>query len=212
MTESIARDPGASAPASAAQAKRAWRATLLAARAEIALRDPDAAARLNRRLAGWLEAQDARCLAFYWPMRDEPDLRGTVGAWLARDTRRRAALPVIDDPRGPLRFHRWTPDAPMQAGRYGIPVPADGERVAPALLLIPCVGFDARGLRLGYGGGFYDRTLAAAAPRPRTLGIAFAACRVAALPGEAHDLPLDHILTDAGMLDAPAPTVNARPA
>ncbi|MGI4858515.1 MAG: 5-formyltetrahydrofolate cyclo-ligase [Janthinobacterium lividum] len=209
MKESISRDHRgfaacAATDVPAAQAKRAWREQLRAARARLA-REPGAIAQLNQRLARWLGEQDAHCLAFYWPTQDEPDVRETIGAWLAHDTRRRAALPAIDDPRGPLTFHRWTPDAPMHAGRYGIPVPADGECVAPSLLLIPCVGFDARGFRLGYGGGFYDRTLAAARPRPRTLGIALDGCRVAALPHEAHDLPLDQILTELGVFDAPAP-------
>lgn len=207
MKESISRDhrgfaADAATRAPAAQAKRAWRERLRAMRACLA-RDPDAIAQLNQRLARWLGEQDARCLAFYWPMQDEPDLRTTIAAWLAHDTRHRAALPVIDDARGPLAFHRWTPAAPMRAGRYGIAVPATAEPLTPTLLLIPCVGFDACGYRLGYGGGFYDRTLAAAAPRPRTLGIAFDGCRVAALPHEAHDLPLDRILTEAGVFDTP---------
>ncbi|MGI4858470.1 MAG: 5-formyltetrahydrofolate cyclo-ligase [Janthinobacterium lividum] len=208
MKERISRDhcgfaPDGAARLPAAQAKRAWRETLRAARARLAC-DPQRIAQLNQRLARWLDEQDACCLAFYWPTQDEPDLRETIGAWLAHDTRRRATLPVIDDVRGPLAFHRWTPDAPMRAGRYGIAVPAAAEPLAPALLLIPCVGFDADGYRLGYGGGFYDRTLAAARPRPRTLGIALDGCRVAALPHETHDLPLDRILTETGVFDTPS--------
>ncbi|MCY0386941.1 5-formyltetrahydrofolate cyclo-ligase [Robbsia sp. Bb-Pol-6] len=216
MKESISRDhrdsaaePSAAssvAPraAPAADAKRLWRATLLATRARLTACAPDAIAQLNQRLADWLEEQDAHSLAFYWPTHGEPDLRETIVAWLARDTRRRAALPVIESARAPLVFRGWTPDAPMRPGRYGIPVPAAGEIGMPALLLIPCVGFDARGYRLGYGGGFYDRTLAAATPRPRTLGVALDGCRVAALPNEAHDLPLDHVLTETGAIDTAA--------
>jgi 5-formyltetrahydrofolate cyclo-ligase len=95
-------------------------------------------------------------------------------------------------------FHAWAPDTPMQPGHHRIPEPASGRVVIPELLLIPCVGFDAEGYRLGYGGGYYDRTLAAwpGGKQPVTVGIAYEACRVDALDRETHDIPLDVIITD----------------
>lgn len=94
----------------------------------------------------------------------------------------------------------WTPDTTMRAGHYGIPVPDGTAAATPDALLIPCVGFSAEKFRLGYGGGFYDRTLAAMAERgaqPLAIGIAFDACRIALRPA-AHDLPMDWLVTESG--------------
>jgi 5,10-methenyltetrahydrofolate synthetase len=94
----------------------------------------------------------------------------------------------------------------MKTGHHRIPEPASGQVVTPDLLVIPCVGFDAQGYRLGYGGGYYDRTLAAwpAATRPVTVGVAYEACRTDTLQREAHDIPLDLIITDAACYPQPA--------
>ncbi len=194
VSESIARPP-------AANAKQALRKTLAAARRDAAAA-PLADAALARRLRALLDAQPARTLGFYWPLAGEFDARPTVSDWLAADAGRRAALPVIDTPRAPLAFHAWAPGAPMREGHHRIPEPAAGAPFVPELLLIPCVGFDEAGYRLGYGGGYYDRTLAAwpGAVPPVTLGVAYDACGVAALPREAHDRPLDWIVTDARTL------------
>ncbi|WP_455778053.1 5-formyltetrahydrofolate cyclo-ligase, partial [Burkholderia stabilis] len=117
----------------------------------------------------------------------------------------RAALPVIDEQHAPLAFHAWDAHTPMREGHHRIPEPASGIVVVPDLLLIPCVGFDPQRYRLGYGGGYYDRTLAAwpGDTPPVTVGIAYEACRVDALPAEAHDLALCWIVTD-GALYPPA--------
>jgi 5-formyltetrahydrofolate cyclo-ligase len=201
VNPSIARNPSA-------QAKKTWRATLLATRLEAA---SDAAlnaaleARLSlfvERLAACVAAPFApRSIGFYWPLAGEFDARGWVAAWLRADASRSAALPVIAARNAPLAFHRWTPDAPMREGHHGIPEPASEERATPDLLLVPCVGFDPDGYRLGYGGGYYDRTLAAwpGAALPVTIGIAYEACRIESgvLEREAHDLPLDAIVTDS---------------
>jgi 5,10-methenyltetrahydrofolate synthetase len=85
----------------------------------------------------------------------------------------------------------------MRAGAYGIPVPAHGRSVQPDCLLVPCVGFDRARYRLGYGGGFYDRTLADLVPWPLTVGIAFEATRVESIGPASHDIQLDVVLTDA---------------
>jgi len=98
----------------------------------------------------------------------------------------------------PLAFHAWTPDTAMKTGHHRIPEPDSGRDVIPDLLLIPCVGFDEDAFRLGYGGGYYDRTLTTwpSAIKPVTVGIAYEACRMDALPREAHDIPLDAIVTE----------------
>ncbi|WP_042978163.1 5-formyltetrahydrofolate cyclo-ligase, partial [Burkholderia sp. AU4i] len=117
---------------------------------------------------------------------------------------RRAALPVIGERHTPLEFHAWDTHTPMREGHHRIPEPASGIVVVPDLLLIPCVGFDPQRYRLGYGGGYYDRTLAAwpGSQPPVTVGIAYEACRVDALPAEAHDLALGWIVTDGALYPA----------
>lgn len=207
MDSSIARDIAQTA--ADAHQKRELRRSLLATREALAGRDTLDAA-LARRLADEIARRAPRCIGFYWPIQSEFDARGVVSAWLggfapAPDSAdsatasplRLAALPVVTAPATPLVFHRWTPDTPMTEGRYRIPVPQDTEVLVPDLLLVPCVGFTRDGLRLGYGGGFYDRTLHALAPRPQTLGIAYDALEVASLVAEAHDLALDAIVTES---------------
>lgn len=141
-----------------------------------------------------------RAVGFYWPLPGEFDARDALARWLAADARRQAALPVIAMKGHALAFHAWEPATPMRIGHHRIPEPQDTPALLPDLLLVPCVGFDDDGYRLGYGGGYYDRTLAGwpGATKPVTVGIAYEACRVAALPREAHDVPLDAIVTEKG--------------
>jgi 5-formyltetrahydrofolate cyclo-ligase len=172
------------------------RRALLALRANYPAR-ADADAAIAAALARLLATLPARCLGFYWPIQHEFDARTVVMRWLAAAPGRSAALPVVTSPGTPLEFHAWEPAIPMREGRYGIPVPDGTAPVQPDALLIPCVGFSAEKLRLGYGGGFYDRTLAALADRPVSIGIGFEGCRLA-LQAEAHDLPMDWLVTEAG--------------
>lgn len=150
---------------------------------------------LQQRVAEWLRQADVHIVGFYFPVRGEPDLRSVIARWLTLDARRVAALPVIKGEI--LEYHAWTADAPMQAGEFGIPVPAHGRVVQPECLLIPCVGFDARRFRLGYGGGYYDRTVANLAPWPFTMGVAFDAAKVESIDPQPHDLKLDVVITEA---------------
>lgn len=138
---------------------------------------------------------------FYWPLAGEFDARAAIAVWLAASTQREASLPVVTERGAPLEFHAWTPDTPMKIGHHKIAEPTSGRVVIPELLFVPCVGFDTAGYRLGYGGGYYDRTLAAwpGAQRPVTVGIAYEACRTEALQHEVHDMPLDLIVTEAGL-------------
>ena len=178
--------------------RRALRTQLLTRRAALADR-AGADGRIAEALAELLERLAVHCVGFYWPIQQEFDARAVVTRWLGGLPGRRAALPVVSAPATPLDFHLWTPDTPMRAGRYGIPVPDGTEAATPDALIIPCVGFSADKFRLGYGGGFYDRTLAARSPRPVAIGIGFEACRVP-LRAAPHDLPMDWIVTEAGTI------------
>jgi 5-formyltetrahydrofolate cyclo-ligase len=197
VIQSIARNP-------LLEAKSALRANLLATReAQGARADQDArgealARRLMEAIAGFSEAS---CIGFYWPVAGEFDPRGVLTVWLALDASRRAALPVVVAPRTPLVFHAWQPNVAMKKGRYGIPVPAEERVVMPDLLVIPCVGFDTDRYRLGYGGGYYDRTLAnwPKGKTPATIGVAYDSAKCDALPRAAFDLPLGTIVTESAV-------------
>ncbi|WP_427312342.1 5-formyltetrahydrofolate cyclo-ligase [Cupriavidus sp. H39] len=188
--------PATTAPTPAAGDRRALRAQLLARRAALPAR-AEADARIAAALSELLAGLAVRCLGFYWPIQQEFDARAAVAQWLADVPGRHAALPSVSRPGAPLDFHLWTPDTPMATGHYGIPVPDGTEAAMPDALLIPCVGFSPDKFRLGYGGGFYDRTLAAMAPRPVAIGIGHDACRIA-LQAQPHDIAMDWIVTESG--------------
>jgi 5-formyltetrahydrofolate cyclo-ligase len=111
---------------------------------------------------------------------------------------RKIGLPVVDKVHKTLTFYAWYPGCPMEEDAYNIPKPKDTEIVVPTLLFVPCVGFGPGGFRLGYGGGFYDRTLAALSPKPVTVGLAYSHASVPSFEPEPHDVPLAAILTDEG--------------
>ncbi len=140
-------------------------------------------------------------VGFCWPLKNEPDLRPLLAHWLAEGHPSFAALlPVVVATNSPLAFRAWTPDTPMREDRYGIPTPAAGDFLHPQALLTPLVAFDAAGYRLGYGGGFFDRTLASLRPRPLAIGVGFELNRVETIHPEAHDARLDAIVTEAGVM------------
>jgi 5-formyltetrahydrofolate cyclo-ligase len=138
-------------------------------------------------------------LGAYWPHRDEYDPM-PLAAWHAgRDGE--VALPAVVARGQPLEYRIWTPQTQMTPGRFsfGIPEPAGGWAVLPDLLLVPLLGFDAAGYRLGYGRGYFDRTLAACARRPATIGVGFEIGRMETIRPQPHDIPLDMIVTEAGV-------------
>ena len=156
---------------------------------------------VQRHVADWLLQAEVHSVGFYFPIRGEPDLRSVLAQWLMQGAGRIASMPVMtfSEQGAVLEFHAWTVDSPTQAGAYGIPIPAHSRIVRPECLLIPCVGFDAQRFRLGYGGGYFDRTLAQAGTRPITVGIAFDATRVESISPQPHDVQLDVIITDEGL-------------
>lgn len=135
----------------------------------------------------------------YWPIKGEFDALPALYRWAEADDKRVIGLPVIDKQTKQLRFQMWFPGCEMEEDAYGIPKPKDTPVFQPTLLLVPCVGYGPGGVRLGYGGGFYDRTLATIEPRPVTVGLAYSHGFVPWLEAEAHDVPLDAIVTDDGL-------------
>ena len=179
-----------------AQQRLEWRKTLLAARKSMpAAARVTADTALDAKLRAALSGISGGVLAFYWPIQSEFDARPAVTAWLAQGGARQAALPVVTAKQQPLKFRAWTPSTVMQAAGFGTSVPSAGEWLVPTVLLIPLVGFDEAGYRLGYGGGFYDRTLAALYPQPRSIGIGYASGSLATIHPQTYDLKLDAILT-----------------
>ncbi|CAM5186148.1 5-formyltetrahydrofolate cyclo-ligase OS=Castellaniella defragrans (strain DSM / CCUG 39792/ 65Phen) OX=1437824 GN=BN940_02401 PE=3 SV=1 [Castellaniella denitrificans] len=197
----------------------ALRARLKQRRAEIPPQDRDRGALLIRgRLYTWLATNrtrlresgrpDVRGIAAFWPMADEPALQALLRQW-AEDETLAVSLPVVAAPGQPLRFLAWTPDTPMKPGAYGILEPEGPEVPPPDVVLVPTLGYTRQGDRLGYGGGYYDRTLAAlkaAGHAFTTVGIAWACGDLSgeAYAPAAHDVRLDAVLTDKGWA-VPAP-------
>lgn len=138
-----------------------------------------------------------RTVGFYWPIKGEIDLRDFITRLIRVGCR--SALPVVVEKRRPVEFWAWTPESAMRLGDWRIPVPAERDLVTDAtVLLVPLVGFDNGGFRLGYGAGYYDRTLAAASPRPITVGIGYERTRLDTIYPQPHDIPMDAIVTEEG--------------
>ena len=119
---------------------------------------------------------------------------------LASRSPRKIGLPVVDKVHKTLVFHAWYPGCPMEEDAYGIPKPKGTEVVVPTLLFVPCVGYGPNGYRLGYGGGFYDRTLATLQPQPNTVGLGYSNGWLPDFIAEPHDIPLHAILSDTGVV------------
>lgn len=161
---------------------------------------------LQRVMRVWMVDRPDLVIGAYWPIKGEFDPLPILHRWkedgelLDKPQRRRIALPVIDKASKTMCFHAWHPGCPMEEDAYGIPKPKDTEVLTPTLLFVPCVGYGPGGYRLGYGGGFYDRTLAALAPRPFTVGLGFGQGFIEDFLPQSHDLPLDAILNDHGVV------------
>jgi 5-formyltetrahydrofolate cyclo-ligase len=136
-------------------------------------------------------------LGVYWPFRAEFDPRPLIEALDGEG--RRVALPVVIDRKGPLEYRAWRPGEALVSGVWDIPIPEKRAVVLPAMVLAPLVGFDRAGYRLGYGGGYFDRTLAALQPRPRAIGVGFAFQAIDTIYPQSFDIPMDLIVTEAGV-------------
>ena len=142
-------------------------------------------------------------ISAYWPFRGEPDLR----AWLDGVAERgaRTALPVVIGRGQPLQFRLWRRGDPLERGVWNIPVPpSNAERVSPDVVIAPVVGFDNDGFRLGYGGGYFDRTLAAMPAKPRAIGVGYSQALLRTIYPQPHDIPMDFIVTEISVVTNPA--------
>ncbi len=176
------------AKAAARTSARAHRATLFS---------PDAPKRLAEALLARHAPPEGAIIAGYWPMGDEMDPRPLMLALASLGLA--LALPVTP-PRGqPLTFRAWAPGGALRPGPVGTSEPAEGALVNPDWLLVPLLAFDRAGRRLGYGGGYYDRTLAAL-PGAKAIGIAYAAQEMAEVPAGPQDFRLPLIATEAGVI------------
>jgi 5,10-methenyltetrahydrofolate synthetase len=187
--------------------RRAERTRLRAERDALSVADRQAAgAAIVGHLADLLRKRfgtmRGRVFSGYWPIKGEPDLRPLLAALDAEGAL--VALPLVEVKAAPLVFRRWTRETRMVRGDWNIPVPPpEAAAVTPEIALAPVVGWTAEGFRLGYGGGYFDRTLAALSPRPFTIGIGFQSARLATIYPQPHDIALDAVVTEAGIAAPP---------
>lgn len=135
----------------------------------------------------------------YWPIKGEYVIRPLMRE--LHDQGGCIALPHVARPKEPLEFLLWHPNVEMVRGVHNIPVPKDTPVVTPEVLVVPLVGFDDDGYRLGYGGGYYDRTIAAFRQRPLLIGVGYELSRLETIYPQAHDIPMDYVVTEAGVCD-----------
>jgi 5-formyltetrahydrofolate cyclo-ligase len=182
--------------------RAALRSKLVAAR--LALPDRlERAVALQSVLRTWLVSRRETSIGAYWPIKGEFDPLPALYRWsegAPEGVVRQIGLPVADRESGQLRFHVWYPGCPTELDAYDIPKPKDTEEFAPALLVVPCLGFGPGGVRLGYGGGFFDRTLAGVSPRPVTVGVSYTHGFLPFLRSGPLDWPLDAMLTEDGVM------------
>jgi 5,10-methenyltetrahydrofolate synthetase len=178
--------------------RKALRAELLAAREAIPL---DVRRSRNETITRLLNAAfdvlAGSSIGFCWPFKGEPDTRFFLHEMRTRGSR--SALPVVVEKKKPLEFREWWPGAPTTPGVLDLPIPQGTEIMRPRALLVPPVGFDAQGYRLGYGGGYFDRTLAALTPQPLKIGVAFEVSRIPTIHPQVYDIPMDFIVTESGV-------------
>ncbi len=177
--------------------RKAERERLIAARLDVPAED-------RRRLAEEVADELDRLVdpapgltvSLYWPFRGELDLR----PWMTHAFRHgaRVVLPLVEAKARPLVFREWWPDCPMTRGVWNIPIPAEGDPVVPDVVIAPLVGHDPACYRLGYGGGFFDRTLAVLQPRARAIGVGHPVSAIRTIYAQPHDIPMDVIVTGAG--------------
>lgn len=178
--------------------RKAERERLLAARD--ALDAPSVQAhrrRIDAHLERGFPGLKSATLAFCWPIRNEYDARHL--AKTLREAGALTALPVVVAPRTPLVFREWHPGVELAKGPLDIPYPVGSAEVSPRAVLLPMNGWDAQGYRLGYGGGFFDRTLAALDPRPQVIGVAYEMARIPTLHPQPWDIPVDYVVTERGV-------------
>ncbi|WP_442583535.1 5-formyltetrahydrofolate cyclo-ligase [Mesorhizobium sp. ASY16-5R] len=182
--------------------RKAERERLIGERLAIAA---DARQAMSERIAVLLSETigdlEGRTVSLYWPFRGEPDLRPWMRTVIAGGGR--IALPVVIEKAHPLVFRAYAPGDPLEKGVWNIPVPAAGPPVIPDIVIAPLVGFDPQNYRLGYGGGFFDRTLASLPAKPLTIGVGYAMQAVPTIRPQPYDIPMDRIVTATPVTGSP---------
>ncbi len=148
---------------------------------------------IAERIDALIGEPNGRVVSLYWPFRGEPDLRPWMASLAARGGV--PALPVVVAKAQPLVFRAYRPGDPLEKGVWNIPVPAAGAPVQPGVVIAPLVGVDPGNYRLGYGGGFFDRTLAAMPDKPLVIGVGYDLQRIATIHPQPHDIPMDQVVT-----------------
>lgn len=178
------------------QWRKAERERLIAARLAVSA---DTRAAMSVRIAEGLDRvigdPSGRMVSLYWPFRGEPDLRPWMDSINARGGK--TALPLVIDKGQPLGFKAYKSGDRLEKGVWNIPIPAEGDPVFPDIVISPIVGVDPDNYRLGYGGGFFDRTLAAMPFKPLVIGIGYELQRIPTIYPQTHDIPMDRIVTEA---------------
>lgn len=181
-----------------ARLKRELRRRAKAVRAAVpaAVREA-ASARLRIHLMAWLRTRRGAAVAGFWPLGGEVDLKPLLESWHGDGGA--TLLPRMTGEGRPLEFRRWTPQTSMEAAAFNVEEPpAAAPRLRPDVVLVPLLAVDGAGYRLGYGGGYYDRTLAALG-EVHAVGVALDVQRVDAVPRGVHDRPLSHLVTESGV-------------
>jgi 5-formyltetrahydrofolate cyclo-ligase len=190
-----------SAPTPASELE-SLRRKLVAAR--LALPDRlERSVQLQQILRAWLISRRERSIGAYWPIKGEFDPLPALYRWSEADgdgEPRRIGLPVADRSTNSLRFHVWYPGCETELDASDIPKPKGTDHCRPHLLVLPGLGFGPGGARLGYGGGFFDRTLSALQPRPYTVGVRYTHGFLPFLRASERDQPLDALLTEDGVM------------
>lgn len=183
--------------------RKGERARLIAERLAIPSRDLQSLSeRIARRLAEAIGDPAGLTVSTYAPFRGEPGLTSLVAGVLAGGGRH--ALPVVIERGQPLVFRLWAPGEPLERGIWNIPQPpAHVPAVVPDVIIAPVVGFDRDCFRLGYGGGFYDRTLASIAKQPRVFGVGYSQAALSTIYPLSHDVRMTSIVTEDGVLERP---------
>jgi 5-formyltetrahydrofolate cyclo-ligase len=174
------------------------RAELIAQRMALEpIRRRHANAAISAHIEAGFAALAGMTIGFCWPFKAEFDARFVIRHF--RKQGAAAALPVVVAKAMPLQFRAWWPGAPMTTGVYDIPVPDGTALVVPDAAIVPMNGFDAQGYRLGYGGGYFDRTLGATSPQPLAIGVGFEFAGLPTIRPQPHDVPMDFVVTEAGI-------------
>ncbi len=156
--------------------------------------------RITQNLVAGFDMPGESVVGYCWPYKGEFDARFALRIWRARGAT--AALPEVVKKQSPLQFRKWWPGAPMKPGVYDIPVPDGTQIVTPDIAIVPMNAFDAKGFRLGYGGGFFDSTLAACEGGMIAIGVSYEMLRLPTIHPQPHDIPMDFVVTEAGIYSA----------